>query len=320
MRKRRRKRNKRSIVKYIVYIFLIMGCLIIVDNFLLPEKNEADSLILNPTLTEEMDRNSEISTDNLSSSCAILVCLDDKKVLMEKNIEKKIYPASLTKIMTAIVAIENLPDLDKKILLPADMLKSLKIRDASLAGFMADEEVPIIDLLYGVLLSSGAECCIGLSDAVAGSEENFAKLMNQKAKKLGMKSTHFTDTIGLHDPNHYTTVKDLSILLQYALKNDTFRNIFTTSRHSTEPTNRHNQGITLHSTMFKNITDSSIEGGKILGGKTGYTEQAGLCLASLARKDGKEYILVTAGAKGGHGTEQYNITDAFTVYNRLEGK
>lgn len=320
MGKRRRARHKKNLIKYILCLFLIAGSFIIVRTLMFPVKNEANTSILNPVSTETIDNNSEISADGLNSSYAILVCLDDKKILMGKNIEKKIYPASLTKIMTAIIAIENLPNLSEKIKLPADMLENLKDSDASMAGFMPGEEVPAIDLLYGVLLSSGAECSIGLSDAAAGSEKNFVKLMNRKAKELGMENTQFTNTTGLHDPAHYTTMRDLSTLLQYALKNDTFRKIYTTVRYSTKPTNKHAQGITLFSTMFKNITDSSIEGGEILGGKTGYTEQAGLCLASFARKDSKEYILITAGAKGNHNTEQYNITDAFTVYDKLGRK
>ena len=132
-----------------------------------------------------------------------------------------------------------------------------------------------------------------------------------------MSNTHFTNSTGLQDKNHYTTVKDLSILLSYALQNKTFRDIFTASHYSTAPTNKHSSGITFNSTMFKNIENPAISGGEILGGKTGYTDEAGLCLASLAQEGGKEYILVTAGAKGNHQSEQYNIDDAYEVYNKL---
>lgn len=314
---RKKRTSKIIFFKCMGFIFLIITGFVVVQDLMPSVQDKSDFIILNTAYTNEMDNYPQIPADSLNSPYAILVCLDDDKVVMKKNTEDKIYPASLTKIMTTIIAIENLPDLDDKITLPASIFKDLRNKDASMAGFMPDEEVPAIDLLYGVLLSSGAECCIGLSNAAAGSEENFIKLMNQKAKELGMKNTHFTNTTGLHDPDHYTTVKDLSILLQYALRDDTFRKIYTASRYSTQSTNKHYQGITLHSTMFKNIDGLSIDGVKILGGKTGYTEQAGLCLASLARKDGKEYILITAGAKGNHYTEQYNITDAFTVYNEL---
>jgi D-alanyl-D-alanine carboxypeptidase (penicillin-binding protein 5/6) len=243
--------------------------------------------------------------------------LDDYTILMEKKSEQNIYPASLTKMMTAIVAIENLPNLQQKIELEKSMFQDLYNTDAALAGFQPNEEVRAIDLLYGTLLPSGAECCIGLACHIAGSEQNFVRMMNQKAADLGMNNTHFENVTGLHDDSHYTTVKELSILLSYALQDDTFREIFTSFRHTTQATNIHPDGITFYSTLFNQLNDSNIISGKILGGKTGYTTQAGLCLASLAEIDGKEYILITTGAEGNHTSEQYNITDALEVYSRL---
>lgn len=269
------------------------------------------------SLKEVANAFSPAVTDKLHSPNAILVCVDDRTILMQKKSEQKIYPASLTKMMTTIVAIENLPDLQKKIVLPASMFQKLYKENASMAGFVQNEKVKAVDLLYGVMLPSGAECCIGLADHIAGSEQGFVEKMNQKAEKLGMKDTHFTNCTGLHDEKHYTTVKDLSILLCYALQNKTFRDVFTSSRYSTSSTNKHPEGITFQSTMFKNMENPVINGGKILGGKTGFTDEAGLCLASLAEKDQKEYVLVTAGAKGDHQTEQYNIDDALEVYNDL---
>ncbi|MEN6348672.1 MAG: D-alanyl-D-alanine carboxypeptidase [Syntrophomonas sp.] len=258
-----------------------------------------------------------ISSGKLNSPNVILIRLKDHTILMQKNGEAKIYPASLTKMMTAIVAIENLPDLKKEIKLSNSTFQGLYKTDASMAGFQPGEQVKAIDLLYGVMLPSGAESCIGLADQTAGSEQGFVKMMNQKAAALGMKNTHFENATGLHSKNHYTTVKDLSILLSYALQNDTFREIFTSSSHSTQATNKHRGGITLNSTMFEELGNQNITGGKILGGKTGYTEEAGLCLASLASVNKQEYILVTAGARGNHKSEQYNVTDALAVYNSL---
>lgn len=270
-----------------------------------------------PLLRVASDSDVSVPLDNLNSSNAILVRLDNHSVLMQKNSKEKIYPASLTKIMTAIVAIESLPDLQTKVDLPNSMFQKLYKADASMAGFKPDEKVRAIDLLYGVMLPSGAECCIGLADHIAGSEQKFVELMNQKAVVLGMSTTHFTNSTGLQDDNHYTTVKDLSLLLSYALQTTTFRDIFTASSYSIAPTSKHPNGITFQNTMFKNITNPVVDGGKILGGKTGYTIEAGLCLASLAQKNGREYILVTAGAKGNHESEQYNLDDAYTVYNKL---
>lgn len=261
---------------------------------------------------------SQIYGGSLNSPNAILVRLSDGSVLMEKNSDDKIYPASLTKMMTAIVAIENLHSLDEHITMPSSMFNALYKADASMAGFLPGEKVKAEDLLYGILLPSGAECCIGIADYVSGSESAFVQKMNEKAKRLGMDNTHFVNATGLQDENHYTTVKDLSVLLRYAIKNSTFRKIFTTPRHSTAATNKHKNGITFSSTMFKKMKSTSVSGGRILGGKTGYTDEAGLCLASLAKIDGKDYILVTAGAKPGSSSQPYNISDAREVYNEIE--
>ena len=114
-----------------------------------------------------------------------------------------------------------------------------------MAGFSAGEEVSAEDLLYGVLLPSGAECCIGLAEYVAGSVDAFVELMNQKAAELGMNHTHFCNPTGLHDENHYTTVSDLAILLETVLENDTLRQMATTQNHTCAPTDLHPEGVLL---------------------------------------------------------------------------
>ena len=196
------------------------------------------------------------------------------------------------------------------------MFAGLYEQDATQAGFQPGETVRAIDLIYGVLLPSGAECCIALADHISGSEEAFVELMNEKAAKIGMKNTHFCDSTGLHNPEHYSTVLDMAVLLKYALKNDTFREVIEAPRHSTGVTNIHPDGITYYSTMFKSLPSTAVTGGEIKGGKTGYTSEAGLCLASFAEIEGREYILVTAGAPGEAGTARH-VQDAEEIYNRL---
>ncbi len=281
------------------------------------EKEYRDNTTLVPLQKMEADCSVSISPGRLKSSNAILFRLKDHTILMQKNSKEKIYPASLTKIMTVIVAIENLHDLKEEIKLANSTFQGIYEADASMAGFQPGEKVRGIDLLYGAMLPSGAESCVGLAVQIAGSEKDFVAMMNKKAAELNMDNTHFENTTGLHDKNHYTTVEDLAVLLNYALKNDTFREIFTSSRYSTKPTNKHPQGITFYSTMFKKLNNQGINGGEILGGKTGYTDEAGLCLASLAKVGKQEYILISVGAKGNHHSEQYNITDALTVYNSI---
>lgn len=313
------KRKKRKI-KYI-FSMLCMGAVCVIalflqDHVIYKSNQQIESPIKNQE-TRIYEEFNEITTDDLYSSNAVLISLDDNEILLDKSSDEKIYPASLTKIMTAIVAIENLPDLDEQIYLSEDMFEKLYSENASMAGFLPNEKVAAIDLIYGALLPSGAESCIGLADAIAGSEKSFVKLMNEKAEELGMNDTHFTNSTGLHDRNHYTTVNDIAKLLKYALQNDIFREVYTSKRHTTKATNLRSDGITFQSTMFRKMKTDNVNNGTIKGGKTGYTGEAKLCLASLAEIDGKEYILVTANADGSPYTEQFNILDAFTVYNQV---
>ncbi|MFJ5563556.1 D-alanyl-D-alanine carboxypeptidase family protein [Lysinibacillus xylanilyticus] len=305
--------KRKGFYSLILMIFIILMYLFVKENPLQQLKPE---IVDYPQ--QELPEKSEINLDvNLHSSNAILVNLDTNKILLDKGSDEIIYPASLTKIMTVLVAIENIPNLQEKILLPKSIFKNLYEENASVAGFLPNEEVTAEDLLYGSMLPSGADASIGLADYIAGSESKFVKLMNEKAKQLGMKNTHFRNATGLHHRDHYTSVKDISILLQYALTNNTFRDIYTAERYSIKSTNLHPEGMTLTSRMFKNLNANENTRGEIIGGKTGYTVQAGLCLASLATINGEEYILVTVGANGDSRTEQFNITDALAVYRQL---
>lgn len=256
----------------------------------------------------------ELDITGINSPYAVLMNAKSGKVIGDINGEEQMYPASMTKIMTTILAIENLKDLNQEITITNDMVADLYVQDAMQAGFQPNETVKAIDLLYGVMLPSGAECCVALADTVAGSVSDFVTLMNEKAEKLGMTGTHFSSISGLHREDHYSTAKDIALLLRYAIKNDTFREIIESSYHSTSGTNIHPDGITFYSTMFKNLSDTSVIDGEIKGGKTGYTSQAGHCLASFAEIDGVKYILVTAGAPG---TGNPHIADAVKLYNRL---
>lgn len=258
----------------------------------------------------------ELDLSGVNSRYAILMRARGGNVLGEIQSEERMYPASLTKIMTVMVALEELEDLQKPVRLNNFMFESLYGRDATQAGFQPEEAVRAIDLLYGAMLPSGAECCLALAYEVAGSESAFVELMNRKAQKIGMEHTHFCNTTGLHEPEHYSTAKDLAFLLKYAIRNDTFREMAESRFHSTGVTNVHPQGITYYSTMFQQLSDPMVTGGKILGGKTGFTNEAGLCLASYADIEGREYILVTGGASG-NGEDAPHIEDARMIYDRL---
>lgn len=258
----------------------------------------------------------ELDISGINSSHAVLMRAKGGKIIGEINGDERMYPASITKVMTAIVAIEELKSLDEEIMMTEDMYWGLAENDATQAGFQPGEIVAAKHLIYGALLPSGAECCIGLANHIAGSEANFVELMNKKAAKLGMDNTHFCNTVGLHNEEHYSTAKDLAVMMRHCIRNKDFREMIESEWHYTGPSNVHPDGITYYSSMFKSLPDPSVVGGQILGGKTGYTDTAGLCLASYAQIDGDEYILVTGGAPGGTGNPLH-VWDAQTIYNRL---
>lgn len=259
----------------------------------------------NNTTTEE----TPIELPSLHSKNALL--LNEKgDVLFEKNADDIIYPASLTKIMTAIVAIEMTTDLQKQTIVKPRTISKFTAQNASMAGFKAGDFVTIEDLLYGTLLASGADATGTLADTMAGSEEAFVTLMNNKAHELGLNDTHFVNASGLHDPAHVSSVRDISKLFSYAIKNPTFYQILTSKSYMTHVPNE----LTITSSLLAKIPG---EEGAILGGKTGYTPEAGLCLASIIEKDGKQYIFVTTNASGQAWTPPFHIDDALTAYDAL---
>lgn len=234
----------------------------------------------------------------------------DGTVLFEKNSDETIKPASLTKMMTAIIAIETLPDVTQVVPINGNGITDLYYEGASVAGFAPNAMVTVEELLYGLMLPSGADAAVTLSHVISGSDAAFAEEMNKKAGELGMTKTHFTNSYGTESADQYSTVNDLALLLRYSLQNDTFRDVFTTEKYV-------GSNYSFESTLFKKLGNTSVKKGDIIGGKTGYTEEAGLCLASLAEVEGEEYIVITVGAKGDHKTKQFNMLDAKSLYNQL---
>lgn len=273
------------------------------------------------SIEENMDPGKNLADmSSLYSESAVLLDLDTGKIAAQKKSQEKIYPASLTKMMTVLLVLENGEDLDKQVRLSEDIFPELYEEGASMAGFLPGEHATVRDLLYGAMLPSGGECCKALAKEVAGSEEKFADLMNEKAEELGMKHTYFVNSTGLQDKKHYTTAKDLARLLEYAWDNGDFRAIFTKKSYTVPPTDGHPEGFTFYSLMFQEMEQSGITSDYILGGKTGYTSDAGLCLASVGTVGDKTYALVTAKADGSHDTQPYHILDAVSVFQKLNGE
>ena len=225
---------------------------------------------------------------NITSEKYILYNLNDNRVLIEKDSHDETQIASLTKIMTVIVSIEKIKDYDEKVSITKEMLDGLTW-DIATVGFKANDEVTYNDLLYASMLPSAADAVNALAISLSGSYENHLKIMNNKAKELGLNNTHYSNVIGLTDNSNYSSAYDVSKLLMYALKNKKFKEIFETKNYTMS------NGKTIKTTIYK--YDSEY----ILGSKTGYTKSAGRCLASISYENGVNYLFVTLNNyKGGH--------------------
>lgn len=316
-RRRTRRRKRKSYQRRILFSIAMATLLVFLgEKVWSASENMRQETRPEPETAQDIEKGRG-ALRGLNSLNAVLIDAETGDILEGYNSGKRIYPASLTKIMTAVLAVEHTEDMEEVITLPSGFFQKLYGENASMAGFEPKERVRLKDLLYGILLPSGAECCLAFAERIAGSEKEFAALMNEKAAELGMNDTKFCNSMGLHERGHYSTAEDIAVLLHYAIKNDRFREAFTSKSYCTFPSEIHPEGFTFTSTMFQHLNGMEITDGAILGGKTGYTPEAGLCLASLAEVSGKEYILVTAGAGGNHETEPYHVMDAINVYNRL---
>lgn len=267
-----------------------------------------------PTVSYATRTSSTATLTAAACSCpnAILIEKDSNTILADKASEARIYPASMTKIMTLVVAAESDCKMTDTFTITSELIEPLVSAFASMAGFAPNEVVMFQDLLYGCALPSGADASTALSIMVGGSEVQFVNLMNQKALEIGMKNTHFMNESGLHDTNHYSTAQDIALLLDYAMQNPICKTILSSKEYVTSKTEQHPQGLLLQSTMFSRMTGAEVPGVTILGGKTGFTDQAGNCLASFAEQDGRTYLAVVAG-----GADKPNpISDTISLYSK----
>lgn len=239
---------------------------------------------------------------DVSSKNIILYNLNDNTVLYNINEDEKVSIASLTKIMTSIVAIENINDLNEFVVIQNKDFEGLN--GYSKAGFKVNDKVTYLDLLYGILLPSGADAVNAIINNTLGYD-SFINQMNELAKKIGMNNTSFSNPIGMDDENNYSSAKDVSILLSYALKNDTFKKIFTTKSYTTT------NGIKLLRTV--DVYKNGLNTDEILGAKTGFTLDAGRCLASTANLNNVDYMLIVLGSNTLNASSA--IKDSLTIYD-----
>lgn len=280
----------------ILIIILTFNFNYIYAEVLVEENNE------NEYIKSEVDK----STQNfdITSNNIILYNLNDLKVLYELNSNEKVEIASLTKIMTTLVAIENIKDLTEEVKITSNVFTG--IEEYSQAGLKIGDKVTYLDLLYGIMLPSGADAANALVLNLTSNQDEFIKLMNNKAQELNLNNTKFDNAIGMDSEDNYSTASDLATLLIYALNNETFKTIFTAKSYTMK-----NINLTLKSTLQS--YGKSLDVSNITGAKSGFTDGAGLCLASTATINDVNYLLIVLGSDTA--SKSNAVKDTLEIYN-----
>ncbi|MGN1024318.1 MAG: D-alanyl-D-alanine carboxypeptidase family protein [Lachnospiraceae bacterium] len=235
---------------------------------------------------------------DISSSYGILVNADTGEILAAKDETARIVPASMTKVMTVLVAAEQLQNqnLSDTVEITEDILETVSTDNDAAMGFQAGEIVTVADCLYGTALHSGADAAIALGRYVSGSDSAFVDAMNKKAEELGLSDTHFVNAVGAYDEEQYSTVEDIAKIMQAALSNDLARKILSTRQYTTVKTSVHPDGITVSNRFLKRMETQDVPG-IVFSAKTGFLSAAGFCaVSSMTGTDGTRYICCTAKA------------------------
>lgn len=237
------------------------------------------------------------SEEEVYSNYALLVDAETGEIIASKNSNDRINPASMTKIMTILVASERIADMSDTVVIDQSITDYVWKHDCSAVNFALDEEVTIEDVMYGTILPSGADAALALARYVAGSEEEFVVLMNDKLAELGLSSTaHFTNCTGVYDANHYCTLNDMAMIMKAAVENELAKKILTAHKYTTSITPEHEEGITISNWFLRRIEDKDTHG-EVICAKTGFVNESGCCAASYEiSNSGGHYICVTADA------------------------
>lgn len=240
-----------------------------------------------------------VLTDEIRSEQAILIDLETGLILAEKDAERPVAPASMTKIMTLMTAVEHIENLDDSFTMTQTILNTTYDNDLSIAGFVHGETVPIRDLLYGLILPSGADASFALTSYLAEldipeSEHSFSEFMNEKAAHYGLSSVHFMNSTGMFDEMHQASLHDVAVMLWFAMQNTTCREVLTTVNYTTTKTEQHPDGIKLTNHFLEKIAEKDCGAVSVIAAKTGFVDESGRCAASYAVDEaGHAYICVT---------------------------
>ena len=256
------------------------------------ENVNADSTLLHYRQRPGISREYKQLPD-LKSKYAVVMDADTNTLIAGKQAGIRMFPASLTKVMTLLTAVDFLPTMDRTFSITLEESDAFYRENASVAGLLPGEPAKASDMLYGLILPSGADCALGLANVTAGNMETFTKLMNLEGAKMGLKDSHFSNTSGLHDENNYTTAYDLAVIFRYALDNELCKKVLGTPSYTTEKTGEHPEGIPLWSHTFSYMTGVDMAGFEVIAGKTGFTTEAGACMVTAAKRDNRTIIVVT---------------------------
>ena len=257
-------------------------------------------------------------TDVISER-SIMIDLETGDILMQKGYKDRISPASMTKVLTVLVAAEHLSEgqLDDTFTITPEITSYVWQHDCSAVSWSDDETVTVRDLLYGTILPSGADAAVGLATYIAGSQEAFVDMMNEKIDELGLsQSSHFTNCVGLYDDNHYSTVYDIAMMMEAAIENDLALQALSAHKYTTSSTMQHPDGIEISNWFLRRIEDKDT-GGEVIAAKTGFVNESRNCAVSYGRDtSGNEYVICTQGS-----TSSWRcIYDHVAMYKRFEGK
>ena len=238
--------------------------------------------------------------DEVQSTNGIFIDLATGNILFDRDAHTRINPASMTKVLTVLVAAEHVTDWSDTFEITPEITNYSYVHDCSAVGFSNNEVVTVEDLFYGTVLCSGGDAALGLATYVAGSQEAFVDMMNEKLKELGLSDTaHFTNCVGLYDENHYCTVYDIAMILEAAIDNPQCREVLSTKKYTTSSTPEHPGGIQISNWFLRRIEDKDT-GGEVICGKTGFVAQSGSCAVSYGKDAaGNEYICATVNAHSG---------------------
>ena len=238
--------------------------------------------------------------DEVQSTNGIFIDLATGNILFDRDAHTRINPASMTKVLTVLVAAEHVTDWSDTFEITPEITNYSYVHDCSAVGFSNNEVVTVEDLFYGTVLCSGGDAALGLATYVAGSQEAFVDMMNEKLKELGLSDTaHFTNCVGLYDEDHYCTVYDIAMILEAAIDHPQCREVLSTKKYTTSSTPEHSEGIQISNWFLRRIEDKDT-GGEVICGKTGFVAQSGSCAVSYGMDEsGKEYICATVNAHSG---------------------